>query len=316
MLVGDEDKQSRLDRFLRRKFGRISQSQLEKALRSGLIRINGEKQKSNYRLAAGDMLSIAETVQSQFQAETNAADAHSPITPDMASKMLAKMELTRSDDWIAYNKPAGLAVQGGSKTHIHLDGYLQALSGDRAKLVHRIDKDTSGLIIVARHDTAARSLTSAFKDHAITKSYLALVSGVVERFGTISAPLLKQGIQDKQKMVVDEAGLPSVTHFKRLAYADKISLVALQPVTGRTHQLRAHLAYIDAPILGDGKYGGRQAHHSGFAKQLHLHAHFIRFEDGQILTAPVPDHINDSIDKLGLLAAIPKRMPDFTDSIR
>ena len=311
MQIGDEDIDSRLDRFLRRKLGRISQSQLEKILRSGQIRINDEKKKSSYRLAAGDMLSFADKTKELFQAETDIPDTNPSISPETASEMLASMELARSDDWIAYNKPAGLAVQGGSKTHIHLDGYLQAVDGDRAKLVHRIDKDTSGLIIVARHDSAARMLTSAFKEHLIRKSYLALVSGMVEPSGTVSAPLLKKGIQDKQKMVVDKAGLPSITHFKRLASTDQISLVALQPVTGRTHQLRAHMAYLGAPIIGDGKYGGQQAHLSAFAKQLHLHAHFIRFGDGQILTAPLPAHINDSIRRLGFLASIPEAMPDF-----
>ncbi|MGB1982990.1 MAG: RluA family pseudouridine synthase [Candidatus Puniceispirillaceae bacterium] len=314
MVIGDADKDSRLDRFLRRKLGRISQSHLEKALRSGQIRINGEKKKSNYRLVAGDELAIADQAYGLFVADTEEKPANQSISAETASEALAKMELARSDDWIAYNKPSGLAVQGGSKTSIHLDGYLQAASGIRAKLVHRIDKDTSGLVIVARHDGAARHLATAFKEHLIRKSYLALVSGTPELSGTISAPLQKQGIQDKQKMVVDEAGLPSITHFRRLASLDGISLVALQPVTGRTHQLRAHMAYINAPILGDGKYGGRQAHIAGFAKQLHLHAHFIRLVNEQILTAPLPAHMKDSIDRLGLMTAIPDNMPIFEDN--
>jgi len=315
MVIGDADKDSRLDRFLRRRLGRISQSHLEKALRSGQIRINGEKKKSSYRLAAGDELAIAEQVYGLFVAETEDRPANQPMPADMASEALAKMELARSDDWIAYNKPSGLAVQGGSKTHIHLDGYLQSAHGTRAKLVHRIDKDTSGLVIVARHDASARMLASAFKEHLISKSYLALLSGVADPSGTISAPLLKQGIQDNQKMVVDEAGLPSITHFRRLAYDGQISLVALQPVTGRTHQLRAHMAHMGWPILGDGKYGGKQAHPAGFASQLHLHAHFIRLVDGQILTAPLPAHMKDSITRIGLITAIPDRMPGFRDNI-
>ncbi|MGB1181077.1 MAG: pseudouridine synthase, partial [Candidatus Puniceispirillaceae bacterium] len=161
MVIGDADKDSRLDRFLRRKLGRISQSHLEKALRSGQIRINGEKKKSNYRLVAGDELAIADQAYGLFVADTEEKPANQSISAETASEALAKMELARSDDWIAYNKPSGLAVQGGSKTSIHLDGYLQAASGIRAKLVHRIDKDTSGLVIVARHDGAADCTTPA-----------------------------------------------------------------------------------------------------------------------------------------------------------
>ena len=192
MIIGDADKDSRLDRFLRRKLGRISQSHLEKALRSGQIRINGEKE-IQLQAGEGDEMAIADQAHGLFVADTEEKPANQSISAETASEALAKMELARSDDWIAYNKPSGLAVQGGSKTSIHLDGYLQAASGIRAKLVHRIDKDTSGLVIVARHDGAARHLATAFKEHLIRKSYLALVSGTPELSGTISAPLQKQG---------------------------------------------------------------------------------------------------------------------------
>lgn len=311
-----DDENVRLDRFLRHQLGQIGQSALEKMMRGGKIRVNGGKQKTSYRLQCDDKIMLDDFAAGQFAHSSDAssgADAGQKAADSKhAQQFLASIELERSEDWIAYNKPAGLAVQGGSKTRRHIDGYLQQLPGVRAKLVHRIDKDTSGLLLVARHDSAARRLAGQFKTHDITKCYLAVVVGDPGLRGVIDAPLLKSGHQEKQKMVIDEQGLESLSLFRTLyVSASGLSLVAMMPVTGRTHQLRAHMAHLGCPILGDGKYGGVQAHPGGGRYQLHLHAHFIQLADSQILTAPLPDHINNTISQSGAGDAIPQTMPVF-----
>lgn len=316
--VDTADEGMRLDRYLRRQIGSIGQANLEKALRAGKIRINGSKQKASYRLLPADDISIDPYVVKQFQ-ETSPAQQDSSdgfATSQEAHAFLSRIELQRSEDWIVYNKPSGLAVQGGSKTLRHLDGYLQALDGVRPKLVHRIDKDTSGLLLVARHDKAARVLAQDFKSQQITKSYLAVVVGDPGPSGLIDAPLLKMGTQDRQKMVVDPDGAASKTAFIRLdTAASKFSLLALKPITGRTHQLRAHMAHLGCPILGDGKYGGSEAHLGNQRNKLHLHAHFIQLANAQILTAPLPDHINNTIIQMGFENAVPQAIPKFATDI-
>lgn len=312
-VVDANDADSRLDRYVRRQLGHMGQAGLEKALRSGKIRINGNKQKASYRLVAGDKITIHPFIVQQFDNQADQPrDSQNSKSAEEAEKFLASIELQRSDDWIAFNKPSGLAVQGGSKTQRHLDGYLQHCTGIRPKLVHRIDKDTSGLLLVARHDGAARMLTQHFKAQEIAKSYLAVVKGDPGAAGIINAPLLKKGVQDKQKMVVDKNGQDSQTAFIRLdKTSNDICLVALKPITGRTHQLRAHLDYIGCPILGDGKYGGGNAHFANKRLRLHLHAQFLRLVSGQILTAPLPDHINNTVDELGFDRHVPHIMPEF-----
>ena len=314
--ITQNDADMRLDRFIRRELGGMPQSALEKHLRSGRIRVGGRKQKSNYRLQSGDEVSAADML--ARSADDRAGAAAKPAEPvsekarRQAELRLAAIEICRTENWIAYNKPSGVAVQGGSGTTQHIDNWLQMLEGERPKLVHRIDKDTSGLLLVARHDSAARQLTSDFRDHLISKSYLAVVCGNPGASGVIDASLRKWGEAGQQKMHVDEkAGLSARTLFIRLELVGSLSLVALQPVTGRTHQLRAHMAHNGTPILGDGKYGGGHAHHDGFASRLHLHAQFLSLADGTMITAPLSEHMAETLDRLGCSSAVPQTMPSF-----
>lgn len=302
----------RLDRFLRKAVGSIGQGLLERQLRQGRIRLDGAKAKANTRLQAGQALSYPDHLLHTAGPSAPAA-ARPKIDQASACTQLAAMVVAEDDDWLAVNKPAGLAVQGGSGTTRHVDGLLRAAFPEKPpKLVHRLDKDTSGLLLLARHDKAARALTAGFADKTISKVYLALVIGDPGPDGRIEAPLRKAGGKGAEKMLVDhDTGQSAITDFLRLDKAGPVSLVALRPVTGRTHQLRVHMAAAGTPILGDGKYAGTSAHIGGFARQLHLHARFLSLADDTLLSAPVSEHLQASAELAGLADSLPDVMPFF-----
>jgi 23S rRNA pseudouridine955/2504/2580 synthase len=223
--------------------------------------------------------------------------------------------LYRDDDMIVLDKPAGLAVQGGSGTHRHLDAMLDALrfgADEKPRLVHRLDRDTSGVLVLARHRAAARSLTQAFRARTTRKIYLAVTVGVPRpRRGRIDLALGKAGGRGREKMVgdTDDARTAVTLYAVMDAAAQRAALVTLMPLTGRTHQLRAHMAAIGTPILGDGKYGGRESIIAGFGLQKRLHLHACRLTipkpSGDVLTvaAPLPDHMAAAIAAFGFDAS-------------
>jgi 23S rRNA pseudouridine955/2504/2580 synthase len=207
------------------------------------------------------------------------------------------------------NKPPGLATQGGTKTHQHLDRLLDGLAEDgaRPKLVHRLDKDTSGAILVARTARSAGHFAKAFSGRTARKVYWAIIVGVPDSTpGVIDAPLAKQPGTGGEKMQIDhEHGLPAKTRWRVIDRAgNRASFVELQPLTGRTHQLRAHMASIGHPIVGDSKYGGVEAFLTGgISRKLHLHARRIRIDapgGSKIdVTAELPPHFAESLAMLG-----------------
>ena len=324
LAVTPEDDGSRLDRFLRRQLPHFSQGIIERALRQGDIRVGGRKVKSNHRVIEAELITIQDRLivasqprpDNKPNSQKHVASQAPQINPELARELLQEMEVARTADWIAYNKPAGLAVQGGTATKRHIDGLLLAAFGDaRPRLVHRIDKDTSGLVLVARTLPSARMLTEAFRTHEISKSYIALVTGDTSERGVCDASVIKAGAAGQEKMIVDEtAGQPAQTRYLRLEKAGRVSLMALQPITGRTHQLRVHMAHLGCPILGDGKYGASPV--EGFAKKLHLHAQFMRLPDGTILSAPITvacaAHFAAAIQMLSWADFIPQQMPRFS----
>ena len=311
--VGNDAEGMRLDRFVRKTLGSIGQAALERQLRQGKIRLDGAKVKANLRLQPGQILSYPDMLFS-----TDAPD-HLPVPPQMAIDQqtalseVAAMIVAEHEDWLALNKVAGLAVQGGSRTWRHIDGLLRAAYPDMPpKLVHRLDKDTTGLLLVARHDRAARALTAEFARKTMQKVYLALVIGDPGPAGCIDAPLRKAGGKGAEKMVVDyEVRQSARTEFLRLDKAGPVSLVALKPITGRTHQLRVHMADAGTPILGDGKYAGAAAHIGNFSRQLHLHARFLRLSDGTTLAADLPPHFKAAVNMAGLADKLPDVIPFF-----
>jgi 23S rRNA pseudouridine955/2504/2580 synthase len=209
---------------------------------------------------------------------------------------------------IALNKPFGLAVQGGTKTTRHIDGMLKALEKDseRPRLVHRLDKDTGGLLLVAKTRIAAQRLGDAFKGHKVEKTYWALTAGAPRpRQGTISLPIAKRmtrndhGETERVLPVEGEDAKKAITDYQIIEDADRVAFVAMRPVTGRTHQLRVHAAAIGYPILGDGKYGGASAFIEGVSPKLHLFCRSMIFPHPKTgrqitLSAPLTGHMSES----------------------
>ena len=287
----------RLDRWFKRYYPALSHGRLEKLLRTGQVRVDGGRVKAGERLKPGQAIRIPPLGESS----TTPKPKQRPKVSEYDAKELRARVLYEDKEIIVINKPAGLAVQGGSKTTRHIDGMLDVLAdekGERPRLVHRLDKDTSGVLVLARTVSAADRLGKAFRSRQVTKLYWALVVGEPERDqGRIDLAMTKKAGARGERMEEDGDGQKAITEF---AIIDRIgrqaAWLALRPLTGRTHQLRVHCAAIGTPILGDGKYGGAGAFLSGVpAKDVHLHARAIEIPKrggGTIsVIAPLPDHM-------------------------
>lgn len=302
--VGADDEAVRLDRWLRRILPDVPYGQLAKWLRTGQIRVEGKRAKPGQRLSEGQTVRLP---------PINLPDAPPPrvaaVAPADAADLQARI-LYRDDAIIALNKPSGLAVQGGSKTPRHLDGMLEALRFDAAekpRLVHRLDKDTSGVLLLARNAATARQLTTQFRDHDVVKTYWALVVGVPSPSeGQIDLPLAKTSGQGGEKMrPAKEGGLSAITRYAIVDQAgQRAAWLTMNPLTGRTHQLRVHCTVLGTPIVGDGKYGGKEAFIAGLSNKLHLHARSVTFPHPitgarMDIVAPLSDHCAESWATLG-----------------
>lgn len=344
---GDEADQ-RLDRWFKRRFPHIGHGRVEKMLRKGEIRVDGARAKAADRLSAGQVVRVPPLPSAE---EAAAADpkldgkpgAKSAVKPAAKRAQPAQLSaedqafvrslvLYRDDHVIILNKPPGLPVQGGSGQSRHLDGLLDGLRyerSDRPRLIHRLDKDTSGVLVIARTAPAANALATAFRKRTTEKLYWAAVSGAPRpRAGTIRFGLVKapghgpNGAGEKMvclhpdQIAETEGAKTAATDFATLeAMGDRAAWVALRPITGRTHQLRAHMAEIGCPIVGDGKYGtnriekqdGRYGAQLGgeISRKLHLHARSIDLEHPMIAgarlaaTAPLPEHMARTWDAFG-----------------
>lgn len=270
----------RLDRWFRRHFTDLGHGRLEKLLRTGQIRVDGGRSKSSTRLEAGQVIRVPPLGPAKAAPVKRAP----PELDQDEAKALMAMVIHRDDDVLALNKPPGLAVQGGSGLKQHLDAMLDGLRfglSERPRLVHRLDKDTSGVLVLARNAFAATKLSAAFRGRDAQKIYWALVVGVPRpKTGKIVSELAKRGGKGNQKMTETEAGgQRAVTEYSVIDEAgDRVAWLELRPQTGRTHQLRVHCASLGTPILGDGKYGGREAFVDGMTgpQSLHLHARGLR----------------------------------------
>jgi len=315
--VQPDDDGVRLDRWFKRHLPQIGFATVSRWARTGQIRVDGKRAAPEDRLTAGQVLRVPP---GGTTPERKTGPVRKPLTEAQIEQAEA-MVLTQDRAAIVLNKPPGLATQGGSGTKEHVDGLLDAFApeGPRPRLVHRLDKDTSGALLIARTPGSAAFFSKRFSTRSARKIYWALVAGVpaIEE-GQIDLPLAKQPGSGGEKMMVDqsEAGQPSRTRYRVVDRAgNRAAWVELQPLTGRTHQLRVHMAAIGHPIVGDGKYGGPDAFLTGsISRKMHLHARrlIIDHPDGTPLdvTAPLPDHFAASMEQLGFEVELGNSLPD------
>ena len=297
--VGLDEDGMRLDRWFKTHYGDLPHSRLEKLLRTGQVRVDGGRAKASTRLSSGQMVRVPPLP----------ATAPLPSRPALSKAdraLLASMTLYEDDDLMVLNKPSGLAVQGGTKTAQHVDRLLEGL-GDgpetRPRLVHRLDRDTSGVLVIAKRRAVAAKLGRAFQTRSVRKIYWALAKGVPKPpQGKIEAALVKASGPEgdrvrKARPGEQERAQSAVTHYAVVDRAgQEVSFLSLKPVTGRQHQLRAHMAILGHPILGDEKYQGDRDLPGGIDNRLHLHARRISFPhpsgEGVVdVTAPLPPHM-------------------------
>ncbi len=280
-ITPDEDG-VRLDRWFKRHFPMLTHGRLEKMLRTGQVRVDGARAKANSRLEAGQSVRVPPLGDNM----TPAPKMVKPVS-EADGDMIRACVIYKDKSVIVLNKPSGLAVQGGTSTHRHLDGMLDALQFDaeeRPKLVHRLDRDTSGVLLLGKGPEAAKRLAGAFARRQAKKTYWAIVIGNPKpEAGQIDMPLKKTGINDFEMMRPadrkDPRAEPAETAFATISRAaHRASWMALRPFTGRTHQLRAHMAGIGHPILGDGKYGDEKSKELSGPLKLQLHARRIELD--------------------------------------
>ncbi len=313
--VGADDEGVRLDRWFKRHLPVVGFATISRWARTGQIRVDGKRAKPEDRLSAGQIVRVPPGGNLPPGKVQNARRQLTDEEEALAETML----ITRTDSALVLNKPPGLATQGGTKTAHHVDGLLDAYSEEdepRPRLVHRLDKDTSGVLLVARTPGSAAYFSRSFSGRTAKKIYWALVVGVPQTYdGTIEAPIAKQPGSGGEKMHVDaENGSPARTAYRVVDRAgSRAAWVELQPFTGRTHQLRVHMAAIGHPIVGDGKYGGQEAFLTGtISRKMHLHARRLIIDappskkglkDGEReridVTAELPEHFAASMAQLG-----------------
>jgi 23S rRNA pseudouridine955/2504/2580 synthase len=304
--VAADEAEIRLDRWFRRHFPQLSHGRLEKLLRTGQVRVDGHRVKASDRLEAGQTVRVPPLADGDALAAGDRPPPRPAVTRRDGDDLLARV-LYRDDDVLVLDKPAGLAVQGGTGTTRHLDAMLDALrfgAAERPRLVHRLDKDTSGVLVLARTALAATRLSETFRGKEARKIYWALTAGVPKPAqGRIDLPLAKETSARGERVAADaEDGRRAVTLYTIVEKAHRqAAFVALWPLTGRTHQLRVHMQAIGTPILGDGKYGGHDAFLAGaeLPRKLHLHARRLilphpRGGKAIDVTAPLPPHMAQS----------------------
>ncbi len=353
----------RLDRWFKSHYPELSFGHLQKLLRSGQIRVNGGRVKTNARLEPGQAVRVPPLGQGGLEgvlresfpdaSSHHPGESRGPATektekmdsglrrndeepksprkrPATDAEALRAMILYEDDEVFVFNKPQGLAVQGGSGLSRHVDAMLEAFrdrKGQKPRLVHRLDRDTSGVLVVARTRLAAQKLTASFRTRSTRKIYWALVMGVPKpKQGRISTWLAKEGTPDGDRMRVARHGTDNSSHAISLysvveTAGQKLAWLSMRPVTGRTHQLRAHAAHIGHPIIGDPKYFTAEESWDfpgGIQKKLHLHARRIVIphpsNGGTIdVTAPLPQHMQQSWNLLGFDATLGDAVPEDED---
>lgn len=310
LTVSEDEADIRLDRYFRRHYPHLTQGALQKLCRTGQIRVDGKRVEANTRLVPGQSVRVPPIP----MAAKPSRDVPKTLNPKLASE-IRKMVIYSDPQIIVLNKPSGLATQGGPGITQHVDMMLDGLrEGDdpRPRLVHRIDRDTSGLLLLARTPGVAAKLAAAFRGRDVKKTYWAVVVGRPDPMsGEIDQPLARLGAGPGSITIAadrnDEDAQSARTDYEVLdSAARKFSWLGLSPLTGRTHQLRVHCESLGTPILGDPKYGGDKAHVDGFADRLHLHARSLVLPHpagGWLeVSAELPPHMKETFRTLGFTA--------------
>ncbi len=290
----------RLDNFLARELKGVPRGHIYRLLRTGQVRVNGGRRKPDYRLEEGDEIRVP---------PVRVAERHTPTGPVRRGNAVLQSGILHEDEsLLVVNKPSGLPVHGGTGLDGGLIEVLRRLRGEPGlELAHRLDRDTSGCLVIARKRSALRALHAAFREGRVDKRYLALVAGRVKQPFTSKAPLerfVKRG--GERHVAVTQEGRAALTKFRPLARGEDFTLVEALPDTGRTHQIRVHATHAGHPIAGDTRYGDKalnQKLRQLGLRRLALHAASLAFEHPKTgermnFTAPLPDDLLPAVQKL------------------
>lgn len=279
-IVTNDESDSRIDRVVKNICANGSYAFIQKLFRTHKIKLNGKKVQASCKVQAGDKIQIFANVEEKVEINS--------VTDDSLLSKLKNMIIFENEDFFAINKPAGLAVQLGSGVSICVETFIKAYPNVKCYLVHRLDKDTSGVLLIAKGQQSARLLTQMFRENKIHKTYLAIVDGKIKTSGTINNYIDKG---TDEKMHVSISGVNAITNYKPLKSVGYNTLLELKPVTGRKHQLRVHCTEsLKAPIIGDKKYNPNCTE-----KHLMLHAHKLQINDIEIV-ADLPNYFKKMVE--------------------
>ena len=301
-IVKEEEIDQRLDKFLFKKIKNITYPKVQKMIRKGYFKVNLEKKKPNYKIESKDKIYYSQSFEPEEKRVIDYRHIYKKEIEDIKKNIVFQ-----DQNILVFNKPHGISVQGGSKIRFNIDAVLKYMSieNDHLRLVHRIDKDTSGLLLIAKSKHIAKEISKKFKDNAVNKIYLSLCHGIPKiKQGTISHSLVKSKIKGREIMIIDkESKKKAITFYKLLESRNGLSLLKIIPKTGRTHQIRAHLKSCKIAILGDKKYATEEA--TGFYKRsnsikMHLHSFkldFILENKKYYFKANLPKHFLETLKK-------------------